>query len=801
VVEGGVPGGPLSSLLRRYREQACLTQEEVARRSGLSVRALSDMERGRTARPLVRSVRLLADALELDPQARAGLVAAARGVTGLADSRKPEDSDPGQQPSPLVPRQLPAPVPHFAGRSTELHHLSSLLAPAAADGVENADGAENIAAVAGTAGVGKTTLAVHWAHMVADRFPDGQLYINLGGFDPAASPTTPDEAIRRFLDALGVPPGQIPASLDAQAALYRSMLSDRSMLVILDDARDEQQVRPLLPGGGRNVVVVTSRNQLSGLVAIEGACHMELDVLSTAEAWQLLAGRLGAPRLAVEPRAAAELIGLCACLPLALAVATARAAIRPGVLLSTLVTELRDTQSRLDALDDSDQAASVRAVFCESYENLQAPTARMFRLLALHPGPDISAEAAASLTACTLPETRRLLHELTRCHLLSEPSNGRFTFHDLLRAFAAEQVSLTEAKDARAIALARMLDYYLHAAHQAALLLSPSRDAVTLNPRRAGALPKQLGTYEDAMAWFATEHHVLLAITDLAAASGLDTHAWQLPWALEAFLDGQGHWRDLEVTQRTALAAAQRLGDLAGQAHMHRNIGHARFWHAHLFQALALYRQLGDRVSQARVHVDLARVLDRPDGYREGLGHSREALHLFREVGNQEGEARALNAVGWNHAHLGDQQRALGCCQQALALAEGTSDRIVVASTCDSLGYVHHNLGEHANAIRCYRRAISLWRDLGNLHNQAETLTRLGDVWHSSGGHDAARKSWQQALAILDSLGHHDAEQVRAKLGGVTTARLASTQTGPIGVMRTAAGWWSATVITSHVRC
>jgi transcriptional regulator with XRE-family HTH domain len=364
-------GARFGDLVRSYRSKACLTQEEVAFRSGLSVRSISDMERGRTTRPLSRSVRLLADALELDPQARAGLVAAAHGGTSQAGlpSAGP-GGDLTQHPQPLVPRQLPAPVRHFAGRSVELARLSGLLDQPPGGGVAA------ICAMAGTAGIGKTALAVHWAHQVADRFPDGQLFVNLRGFGHCGAPTKPDEAVCGLLGALDMRPEEIPASPDARTALYRSLLATRRMLLVLDNAADERQVRPLLPGGRENLVIVTSRSQLIGLVAIEGASPLSLDSLSTADARRLLAGRLGPARLAREPQAAADLIDLCARLPLALAVAAARAAICPAGLLATLVAELRDAQRQVEAPHDTDPDARTRAAQHWAHQHLCEPAAR-----------------------------------------------------------------------------------------------------------------------------------------------------------------------------------------------------------------------------------------------------------------------------------------------------------------------------------------------------------------------------------------------------------------------------------------
>ena len=389
-------------------------------------------------------------------------------------------------PGMTVPRQLPAAVAHFAGRTDELKALTGLLDAAAGGG-----GTVAISAIGGTAGVGKTALAVHWAHQVADRFPDGQLYVNLRGFDPSA---TPADAVRRFLDALQVPAAKIPPSPEAQQGLYRSLLAGQQMLIVLDNARDAAQVRSLLPGGQGCLVLVTSRSQLSSLVAAEGAYPVTLDVLSPAEARSLLESRLGPERVATQPRAAAELAGLCARLPLALAIAAARAALNPAQPLAALAAELRDAAGRLDALDAGDAAASVRAVFSWSYRQLPQPAARMFRLLGIHPGPDITSPAAASLAATPHDQARQALAQLTRASLLTEHAPGRYAFHDLLRAYATELATTQDRDTARRAATHRALDHYLYTASPSALVLYPQRDTLTLARPSPGCYPRSSPT-------------------------------------------------------------------------------------------------------------------------------------------------------------------------------------------------------------------------------------------------------------------------------------------------------------------
>jgi DNA-binding SARP family transcriptional activator/tetratricopeptide (TPR) repeat protein len=668
-----------------------------------------------------------------------------------------------------VPAQLPRDVRGFSGRRNELAQLDSLLTTA-----DEQAAPVIISALAGTAGVGKTALAVHWAHQVRDRFPDGQLYVNLRGFGPSGQVMDPAEAVRRFLDALDVPPERIPVDLDAQAALYRSRLADRRMLIVLDNAGDTTQVLPLLPGTPTCLVLITSRQPLTGLIATDAAHLLTLDLLTPGEARQLLSRRIGADRVAAEPDAVEEIIARCARLPLALALVAARAAIRPRVGLHILADELRDTQQRWETLAGDSPATDVRTVFSWSYQALTPSTARLFRLLGLHPGPDIAAPAAASLAGVATAAGRPLLAELTRASLLVEHIPGRYTFHDLLRAYAVHVADRVDSDGQRHAAVHRVLDHYLHTAFSAAMLLQPARNPITLTPPRPGVTPEHLADHEQALAWFAVEHRVLLAAIDHATAAGFDTHTWQLAWTLNDFLYRRGHWLDWAAAQQAAVAAAQQLADPNMQARAHRHLGFAytrldRIDDAqtHLGQALDLYRKAGDPAGQAHTHISLAVVRERQGRLAEALDHTQQALDLYQTAGDRVGQADALNAVGWYHALLGDHRQALTFCQQALRLFQELDDGYGQAGTWDSLGYAHHHLGQHTQAIACYQHALDLCRDLGDRYEEADTLTNLGDTHHAAGNVDAAREVWQQALTILDQLDHPGADQVRAKLAAL----------------------------------
>jgi tetratricopeptide (TPR) repeat protein/DNA-binding XRE family transcriptional regulator len=743
-------------IVRGHRRRLGLSQQELADKSGVTVRGLRKIESGQIATPRPVTVRLLADAF--------GLVGADRDQ--FCAAAQPQPAGP-PHPATTAPAQLPADVAGFAGRTGPLRELDALL-----DAAVRQPTAVVITAIAGTAGVGKTALAVHWSHQVRGRFPDGQLYVNLRGFDPADTVMAPAEAIRRFLDALAVPPQRIPADPGTQADLYRTLLADKQVLVVLDNARNPDQVRPLLPGAPGCLVLVTSRNQLASLGAAEGAHHLDLDLLTVGEARDLLTRRLGPARVAAEPGPVDEIIALCARLPLALAIVAANAEVRKHQPLAVFAGQLRDSRDRLGVLSTGDAPATdVRAVFSWSYHTLTADAARLFRLMGLHPGADLSTPAAASLAAGPVERVRALLAELTRANLLTEPTPGRYSYHDLLHAYATHLANTTDTDQQRHAATRRILDHYLHTAHTAARLLQPARDPITLTPPQPGVTPEHPANHEQALEWFTTEHAVLLATVDHATATGLDTHTWQLAWTLWTFLDRRGHWHDYAAIQHAAVAAAGRLADPPVQALAHRYLAGAYIRlglfndaHTQLRHALDLATRAGDPAGQANTHHTLAYVWERQGHPVEALDHARQALDLYRAAGHQVGQAQTLNAVGWLHALLGDHRQALTHCQHALTLHQELDNRDGQAATWDSIGYAHHHLGQHTQAIASYRHALDLRRDLGDRYSEADTLTRLGDTHHTTGDPQAARTAWRQALTILDQLDHPDADTVRTKL-------------------------------------
>jgi DNA-binding SARP family transcriptional activator/tetratricopeptide (TPR) repeat protein len=705
----------------------------------------------------------------------------ARGTTRVAGGRVAASSRPGNSgtasraraasqkdgQAAVVPRQLPAGVAHFAGRTAELAELRAWL-----DEAISAEESVKVLVIGGTAGAGKTALAVHWAHQSAGEFPDGQLYINLRGFDPSGTPVPPGDALRWFLGAFGVTEEQIPDSIEAQEALYRSVLADKRMLVILDNARDAAQVRPLLPGSPTCLALVTSRARLPGLAATEGARLVPLDVLTAGEASELLASRLG-ERASAEPQAVRQLTEACSRLPLALSIVAARAAARPFLPLADLARELADAAGLLDALDAGDPVASVRAVFSWSCKQLSEPAVRLFRLLGLHAGPDVSIPAAASLAGLDPAQAAAAVAELADAHLIAEHPPGRYAFHDLLRAYAADLAGTMDSEPDRRRAVHRVLDHYLHTAHSGSLVLNPARDFVPLDPPVPGVTAEPLGSAGDARAWFEAERQVLLAAISQAADLGCDRHAWQLPWAVWLFFDREGSWHDQVTIQRTAILAAQRLGDRAAQGNAYRDLGatYGRLGalteaREYCTEALDLHRAVGDRLGEARAHNEIATLAEQQGRLAEALGHAQLSLTLFRDAGHTPGLAKMLNGVGYLHGQLGDYEQALEYCQQALDMYRSLGDPLNAAATWDSVGSVLLNLGRYDEAISCLRTALELIEGLQPGYYKTAWLVHLGDAYHAAGEPGQARLAWQEALDILEDLKHTDAPQVRDRLSG-----------------------------------
>jgi tetratricopeptide (TPR) repeat protein len=656
-----------------------------------------------------------------------------------------------------VPRQLPVRHRQFVGRRSELSQLTALLNTAAEE-----QGTVIITAIAGTAGIGKTALAMHWAHQVIGRFPDGQLHVDLRGFDSRA-PVDPNQALHGFLEALGVVPSGIPSDLDARAALYRGLVADRRLLIMLDNAASADQVRPLLPNTPTCLVIVTSRNRLDGLVVREGANRVALDVLPDSDALDLLAQRITPGRLAGEPEAAADLINLCARLPLALSIVAARAGNHP---LASLVRQLADERDRLDALDLGDPDLDIRAVFSWSYQALSLESARLFRLLGLHPGLDIDRHACAALVE------RPPLTELTAANLLDEYRPNRFRFHDLLRTYAAERAELDESSFERHSAVRRMIDHYLTTAALADFRIMPCRDGVVRSEPVSAGSPV-ISTARAAMDWFMAENDTLLAMITLAARHGFDAGVDQLAWACDTFLGRTGQRHERVAANRLALDAVRRSGDLTAQIRNLWSLSRAvarmgRFAEAAqcLAEASDLNKVLGDDYHQIAIHLAYVQLLDIQKRYADALDHARRALDLARRSPSPMYLADALTAVSWDQAWLGSNVEALSSCERALEIYSEIGHPEGNAYALHVLGFIHQELGNYAQAVRYYTRAIEIDRELGSRYWEAVVLDRLGAAYHGLGDRHRAQLVWRQAFKILDTLRHPEAEAMKEKGAG-----------------------------------
>jgi len=726
--------------------------------------------------------RVLADDPSLAPPE-----SAAQGAQGAqaapVQATAPPASAAGASGGRPVPRQLPAGLGHFTGRQAELKALDELLDPG---------GSVTVAAVRGMPGIGKTALAVHWARKVADQFPDGQLYVNLRGFDSEGAPVTPDEVTGWFLAALGTPGPAIPAAPQARAGLYRSVLADRKVLLLLDNARDAVQVRPLLAGGPGCLALVTSRSSMAGLAATDGARLIGLDSLDAEDAIAMLAARLGPERVAGEPSAVDSLIRLCSGLPLALAITAARAAESPGQPLAALVAELDQESDRLDAFELSDDdSASVRTVLSWSLLHVSEAADRMFAFLGVHRGPDISLPAAASLSGLPAAAARSALKELTSASLITEYRPGRYVLHDLARACAAEYASATYGADEIRAAIGRTLDHYVHTmtgnpiyAQMAALRDARSGPLPGVVPERPADPPQMFG-------WLEAEHSVLRQAIEQAADEGFVTAAWQLYYLFAHSAAWQGMWAEYEAAGQTAMSAAARAGDDTGLGWIYSMLAtfHAEFGPEEAVlterqQALEHFERAGNIAGQAFAHRFISDALCKgsvkfganlTDDLRdprvrrrasEGLAHAEQAVVLYRQLGSRGGAMWGLLYSAYHLARLGNAEMAGGACKQARTIAAETGDPHGDAFACFMLGFACQASGDLDGAIANFLQALRIEPEGGPASHgaRAEYLAELGETYQAKGDTQSARGAWRQALASYEALAHPAAELMRARL-------------------------------------
>jgi DNA-binding SARP family transcriptional activator len=693
--------------------------------------------------------RRLADELGLDPSSE--LAEAYQAVLRATPPEVRGEAAP-------VPSQLPADVYAFTGRADELSFLDGLVerpepGPATAP---------VIAAVSGSAGVGKTALAVHWAHRVRRHFPDGQLHLDLRGHH-ADDPVAPGDALARLLGALGVAGDQIPLDLDDRAARYRTELAGRRMVVLLDNAGSAEQVRPLLPGTPSCLVLITSRDRLPALVALHGARRLDVDVLPAAEAVSLLRTLIGA-RVDGEPDATLELAQRCARLPLALRIAAELANSRPPARLAELVAELGDQRARLAVLDvGDDPRGAVRTVFSWSYHRLPPDVATVFRMLGLHPGPDADPYAIAALCGTELDAARDLVAQLVRAHLAQPTTDQRVRMHELLAQYAAERARAEDGEQVRDAALTRLADYYLATCAEAMGVLYPAERvnrplSTTARPPATTRRPTIVDTTM-ARAWLAAEMPVLVAL----CATGPARHTIRLAQTLYRYLE-QGHYVEALHIQTHALAAATRAGDLAGRAGaltslgaVQRLLGDYATATEHLTRAIEAYGECSDADGEARALSNLGVIEERTGRYDAAIEHHRAALARYRSTGNRLGQAGTLNNLAAAYAK-GQAEQAVEAYHEALALYRELGDPAGAATALANLGNASAALGRFDVALDCQEQALALFRRLGHGYAEAAVLNNLGDLDTQLGHHRSAAERQQEALAIFRRLGHRYGE-------------------------------------------
>jgi DNA-binding SARP family transcriptional activator len=696
------------------------------------------------------------------------------GVVAAGSRSAPSGSAPGEPRvarSVPAPAQLPADVADFTGREDQIKHLCDLLA---SGGVEADPGAVRIALVAGSGGLGKTSLAVHAAHRVSGGFPDGQLYVDLLGATP--QPLPPADVLARFLRDLGVDGRDIPADDDERAARYRTVLAGHRMLIVLDNARDAAQVRPLLPGTASCAVLVTTRSRMPDLASTR---LVDLNVLADDEALILFTKVVGDERAAAEPEATAELLLACAGLPLAIRICAARLASRSGWTIGAMASRLRDEHRRLDELRAGDMA--VRASFQVSFASLPASVqpggvdpAGAFRLLGLWHGSSISSEAAAALFGTPEFAAEDALEVLVDAHLLESTASGRYKFHDLLRVYASERAVADLPGPGREAAVDRLLGWYMRTADAAGAAVSPrSRYNMPLDDGDPDAPPLVFAAAQQALAWYDSERANVLAATRQAAAAGRHDIAWRLPVPLFLVFDSRGAWADCIASHRVALDSARQEGNRQGEAWVLNNLGLALGATrdseaiACLERSLALRHEIGDRAGEAQAAGNLADAYSRLGRNEEAIELFRRARDLNRDVGNRYGEGVAQTNLGAALLELDRASEAVAPLEQARATFGEIPYLDGVGYASYHLGRCYRSLGRGQQALDCLRQALSSHQAAGNRHRQAFTLRALGAMQAENGQAAQARQSWTEALTIFTELGDEtQAAQMREDLAG-----------------------------------
>ncbi|HZP54509.1 ATP-binding protein [Actinocrinis sp.] len=692
------------------------------------------------------------------PEASAGVssdqpAAAATPSAQAALAGRPADA---ASPSPPPPRQLPASIEHFTGRSGELVRLDRLL--------RESDIAVPvvISAVNGMGGIGKTTLAVHWAHQARDSFPDGELYIDLQGFHPSGHPVSPEDAIGRFLTALGVPEERMPASLDARTVLYRTLMTDRRMLVLLDNARDTEQIRPLLPASPHCRVLITSRSRLSGLAVREGVQRISLETLTLRDAIRLLRRTIGA-RAVAEPGATAALAELCARHPLSLRIAAERIAGDETMTVTDAVAVLSVASNRLSELSvEDDETAAIRTVFGWSYQTLPSPAQRLFRLLGLHDGPDLPLAACASLSGLGSEECTAALARLTDSNLAEEHTPGRFRLHDLLRLFAHERALVEDSVQERATAITGLVDWYVHSACIARVTLDPHLPPLEPPPARLVVPAQRFADEQAALAWCELERQNLTAVSLQAQQFDLFEQGWKLPTAMFPFFDRRNHYGDWIATHKSAAECAHQLGDLEAEGKVLCNLGSAyrpmrRFDEAVDFyeRAIVLMREAGWRTGEAKVLGNLAATHADADRIHEAITVGLQSLALFEELEDAWGQALCLSNLGNSYARLGQFDEALRSQTTALEVFRELKDQRGISRAVNGIGTALARLSRPQEALGYVAESVRGFAETGDVHEEANALRDLAEVYRDLGQPQEAAARLREASRLFEALGEH----------------------------------------------
>jgi tetratricopeptide (TPR) repeat protein/transcriptional regulator with XRE-family HTH domain len=759
------PALSFAGLVRQLRAGAGLTQEELAEAAGLPVRTLSDLERGVTRTAHKDTALLLAGALGLADPVRGLFAAAARGKVPAVDVLTALRQDaPGAFAAAAtqslsrgiaVPggaaaatRTLPRDLASFTGRQRE---LGELVAAAADTG-----GVVGIHAIGGMAGVGKTAFAVHAAHQLADRFPAGQIFLPLHGHTPGQQPVDPADALASLLLTAGVPAAQIPPGLEARIALWRDRLAERQLLLVLDDAASSEQVIPLLPGTGGSLVLVTSRRHLS---ALGDATAISLDTLPLGEAAALLVRLAGRPGLSPDDVAVGELIRLCGYLPLAVGMVARQLHHHPAWSAAGRAAELAAARDRLELI--ATENLSVSAAFNMSYAELTSDQQRLFRRLGLHPGADIDSYAVAALDGTGLAAARHGLEALYDQYLLTEPAQGRYRMHDLLRAHARALADRLDSDGGRDQATARLLDYYQHTAALADALLArqPRASPAPAAGTSPGAVPAPADR-EQALAWVRAERANLLGCLDHATGTEQHARVIALTAGLAGLLRHDGPWAEALTRHATALSAAQHLGDRPGQAGALTDLGHVRWLTddypgaaRDLQEALGICRDLGDQLGQAGALAILGYVWRTTGDYPAAVQALEQALGISHDLGERRGQGNALIFLGDVRRRAGDYHGAARDLEQALGLCRDLGDRRGQANALANLGHVRGLTGDYPGAARDLEEALGLYRAIDDPGGEVEALNVAGTLHRLGGDLRKARSCHQQALGLARQIG------------------------------------------------